>query len=348
MLKGATRLFGRLLPRHLSTRMSSSSTTTTATPCGTWASPITTQLLTSDFVALKSVAATPDNKHVVWTEARPLEKGRTTLVRMPLPSNDGVVAAEEVLPPSMNVRSTVHEYGGGDYNVADDGHVYFSNHEDARVYRLSLASVATAAVDVDATAICVGVTPNRGATTRSHRYADFIIDTPRQRLIAIQEHHDATGAEATNSIVTVPLPPLTAADADADADAAAAYVAPEPTTLVSGADFYSSVCLSGDGKQLAWLQWSHPAMPWFGCELWTAVVSADGASVTDSRLIAGGSSESVCSATACVCACFTFSCCSFTSAQLLQSFTNHSIIRNFAFHRFFSRRGRHTTSVFTM
>ena len=38
-----------------------------------------------------------------WLERRPLESGRTALVR------DG----EDVLPPEFNVRTRVHEYGGG-------------------------------------------------------------------------------------------------------------------------------------------------------------------------------------------------------------------------------------------
>ncbi len=46
--------------------------------------------------------------------------------------------------------------------------------------------------------------------------------------------------------------------------------------LVGGNDFYSSPRLSSDGKQLAWVTWNHPNMPWDDTELWLADVAADG------------------------------------------------------------------------
>jgi dipeptidyl aminopeptidase/acylaminoacyl peptidase len=62
--------------------------------------------------------------------------------------------------------------------------------------------------------------------------------------------------------------------------------------IVSGNDFYSSPRLSPDFKQLAWLSWNHPNMPWDGTELWVADVS-DNASVTGANRIAGGIDESI-------------------------------------------------------
>jgi dipeptidyl aminopeptidase/acylaminoacyl peptidase len=64
------------------------------------------------------------------------------------------------------------------------------------------------------------------------------------------------------------------------------------TVLAQGADFYASPALSPDGKRLAWLQWSHPNMPWVGTELWLADIAADG-SLASHRRVAGGDSESI-------------------------------------------------------
>ena len=60
-----------------------------------------------------------------WLERRPQESGRTALVR------DG----EDVTPPEFNVRTRVHEYGGGAWLLHGDT-VFFSHFDDQRLYRL--------------------------------------------------------------------------------------------------------------------------------------------------------------------------------------------------------------------
>ena len=35
-----------------------------------------------------------------------------------------------------------------------------------------------------------------------------------------------------------------------------------PKVLVEGHDFFAAPRLSPDGKQLAWIAWDHPNMPW--------------------------------------------------------------------------------------
>lgn len=45
--------------------------------------------------------------------------------------------------------------------------------------------------------------------------------------------------------------------------------------LLSGADFYALAKVSPDGKKLAWVQWSHPDMPWEGGEIHVGDISLD-------------------------------------------------------------------------
>ena len=190
---------------------------------------------------------------IYWLEGRATEAGRMTLLR----SRDGGPASE-CTPPPFNVRTRVHEYGGAAYFPLDDG-VLFSHFADNRLYIQQGAAAA------------MPVTGNE-----RHRHADFIHDHARKRLISVREDHEQSDAQPINTVCAVAL------------DGSGAE-----TVLVQGADFYAAPRLSPDGKQLVWLCWDHPRMPWVGTELWLADVMEDGL-LGAPRKIAGGPSESIC------------------------------------------------------
>ncbi|HSD97934.1 MAG TPA: S9 family peptidase [Sulfuricaulis sp.] len=167
---------------------------------------------------------------------------------------DGVTT--DVLPAPFSARTRAHEYGGGAFTVAD-GVIYFSNDGDQRLYRLPPEGAPQPITPLD-----------------SRRYADTEIDLWRQRIVCVCEDHRA-GGEPVNTIVAVNL------------DGRG-----EPVNLVSGHDFYASPRLSTDGKQLAWLAWNHPDMPWDGTELWLADITLNG-SLGNQRRVAGNRDESV-------------------------------------------------------
>lgn len=217
---------------------------------GTWKSPITSEMVASAPTRLGE--AKIDGRDVYWTETRPGEQGRSALVRY---SVDGT--KEDVLPAGFNVRTRVHEYGGGAFWVSD-GTVYFVNFADQRVY------VAPA-----------GQEPTPITPDTNHRYADGLVDTARQRIICVREDHTG-GGEPVNTLVSLPL--------DGGLH--------EGTILVEGNDFYAGSTLSPDGSRLAWLTWHHPNMPWDGTELWVADVDTAG-ELSNQQLVAGGMSESI-------------------------------------------------------
>eukprot|EP00850_Spirogloea_muscicola_P008728 SM000047S16867 [mRNA] locus=s47:400272:406355:+ [translate_table: standard] len=226
-------------------------------PCGAWASPLTAERVTG--ASLRLVGAALDTAgRLLWLESRPTEAGRTVLVRQ---REDG--RREDVTPAGSDVRTLAHEYGGGALCVAGDFAVY-SNFADQRLYRLSISGDRTP----------IPVTPDVGG--RRLRFADGAVVPGRRRLVCVCEDHRAEGREATNSIVAV--------DLDSSGDQ-------EPQMLVEGTDFYAAPRPSSDGRRLAWIQWSHPAMPWDCTELCVADIGAG--KVENVRTVAAsGSSNS--------------------------------------------------------
>jgi dipeptidyl aminopeptidase/acylaminoacyl peptidase len=213
---------------------------------GTWTSPITAQRVAAGSTPLS--APRIDGDALYWLEGVPAEGGRVVAVR----SRSGA-AREVITPAGFNVRTRVHEYGGGAYAIAD-GRLYFSNFSDNLVY-VQESDAAPRALTSDG----------------AQRHADFEVDARRRRLIAVREHHVQPGQEPVNSLVSLPATPGQG----------------EAAVLVSGFDFYAAPRLSPDGTRLAWLCWNHPLMPWMGTELWFADVADDGRLVAP-RKLAGG------------------------------------------------------------
>ena len=227
-------------------------TSTSAAPFGAWTSPISAAMVAAGATPLSSVVL--DGADIYWLAGRAAEAGRTTILR-----RSGMTAADEVTPLPFNVRSRVHEYGGGAYAAAG-GQVVFSHYADNRLYRIAPGGAAEAFTS-----------PGR------QRFADFVFDNARARLIAVREQHpedEGSHAQPANTICAV------------------GFDGGE-RVLVMGNDFYSSPRLSPDGRRLAWLSWDHPRMPWQGTELWMAEVAADGRLDTPAR-VAGGPQESIC------------------------------------------------------
>jgi dipeptidyl aminopeptidase/acylaminoacyl peptidase len=220
-------------------------------PYGSWKSPITAELYASSYVGVGEPSF--DGDHICWKEMRPKEGGRSVLVQR---SPEGTLT--EITPKKFNVRTTVHEYGGGDY-IIHGGKVYFSNFKDQRLYVQIVGSQPSP------------LTP----PGLDLRYADGIVDSKRNRLILIREDHTTKASQATNTIVSIDL-----------VDGGAGEI------LVSGNDFYANPRLNPDSSRLAWLTWNHPNMPWDGTELWVGKLGSDGL-ISEKNLVAGGTEESI-------------------------------------------------------
>ena len=219
-------------------------------PFGSWKSPITADLIVSKTIGISTIQV--DGQNVYWLEKRPTEQGRNVIVKCAL--DDRI---QDVTPAPFNVRTRVHEYGGGAFLTVGET-IYFSNYSDGRVYSQTQEQ-----------------TPRPLTAEFQRRYADIIFDTQRNRLICISEDHSENNVEAKNTIVSIDI------------------VTGSIGTLIEGADFYTSPRISNDGSKLAWLSWNHPDMPWDSTYLWLADIKQDG-SLEEARCVAGGAAESIC------------------------------------------------------
>ncbi|MGI9372707.1 MAG: S9 family peptidase [Hyphomicrobiales bacterium] len=212
-------------------------------PFGTWPSPISPELVAGQSIRFGLVRA--HNNAVYWTEGRPSEGGRGVIMRT---SPDGGV--EELLPNPYSARSKVHEYGGGEFMVTDNG-VYFANADDQDIYLITPKNKI-----------------ERITNAKAWRFADFCIDATRRRLIAVGEYHrEEHDPSPENALVTVSLTDGTV------------------ERLVTGADFYAAPRVSPDTENLAWLEWDLPGMPWDGARVMCGKLSGN---VNEIVAIAGG------------------------------------------------------------
>ena len=162
-----------------------------------------------------------------WAESRPDEGGRTAVMRCDLGSND----TQEVTSEGANVRTRVHEYGGGAW-WPHDGSLYYVEFADQRLRRLDAPG--------DEPVLLTAEPPE----PRAWRYADGRVTPDGRWSVCVRERHD-TGGEPANELVAV------AADGSQQVE-----------TLWAGGDFVMTPRVSGDGSMLAWISWDHPNMGW--------------------------------------------------------------------------------------
>jgi dipeptidyl aminopeptidase/acylaminoacyl peptidase len=227
---------------------------TTVAPYGSWSSPITLDLVANEGgVGYGYLSVDADGLY--WLESRPQESGRQALVFRP---HGG--SPVDVVPAGFNVRTRVHEYGGGAW-FREGSVVYCSNFDDSRLYRIDGPGAEPRPI-----------TPEPPAP-HAWRYADGRVFAGGQLIVCVRESHG--DGEPVNELVVFP-----------------ADGSDEPRVIAHGRDFYAAPRPSPDGRRLAWLAWDHPHMPFEGTDLCVADLEADG-SCSNPRRVAGSETESI-------------------------------------------------------
>ncbi|MCZ6501811.1 MAG: S9 family peptidase [Gammaproteobacteria bacterium] len=217
-------------------------------PYGSWKSPITSDLIVAETIGIGGQKFYQGE--LFWVELRPQEGGRQVLVRR---DTDG--KERDITPAPFNMRTRVHEYGGGAWLLHENA-VYFSNFSDQQVYKQLLCDEQ----------------PTQLTHQPGLRFANGTVDAARGRIIYVVEDHTAEDKEAENKLGAVNLE------------------TGDVVILADDHDFFASPTLSPDGSMLAWVTWDHPDMPWDETILWQADIGEDG-QLLNIEKISGGNIE---------------------------------------------------------
>jgi dipeptidyl aminopeptidase/acylaminoacyl peptidase len=212
---------------------------------GTWPSSLSAEQLAQGSIRFGEPRLLAET--VYWPQSLPNETGRSTIMAMSLTAKKP--QATSLLEAPWDVRSKVHEYGGGAYAV-NDQELFFVNAADQQIYRFKLDRSQS---------------PKAITAATQSRYADLVIHPSGQWLVAVCEtHQDAPESQGAEVV----------ANANAIASPVASIVAislgddDTQFTVASGNDFYAGITLSPNGKKLAFITWNHPDMPWDNSALW--------------------------------------------------------------------------------
>lgn len=152
----------------------------------------------------------------------------------------------DLVPRERDVRTRVHEYGGGAAAVSN-GWAYYSDFTTGHVYRTRPDDAGKDSSQHQRQEL---VTPE----SKVYRYADFNVHpTHPDLVVAVREDHTIDEpSQVVNTLVLI--------------DASQKSV----SVLREGKDFYASPKWDSEGVRLAWIEWDHPYMPWEGTELYFA------------------------------------------------------------------------------
>ncbi len=185
---------------------------------------------------------------VFWLEQRPNEGGRTTALIRPWGRPD--LFAQELTPAPINLRSRVHDYGGGAVSVEISGEDIYLTWLDDSDGCLWFQPFEVLKKPIIASELWLKpkLSPMRLSLKGGGVLADGSIDLLRNRWIGVLEEN---GKDFLVSFA------LDKADQ-------------HPKILHFPKDFLGYAVISPDAQQLVWVEWQQPDMPWDSSQLWWA------------------------------------------------------------------------------
>jgi len=192
-----------------------------------------------------------DSPYLYWLEQRPHEQGKSRICRWS--EANGV---EDFSPKAYNVRSRVHEYGGGEFDVKAGQLICVSDpDQQLNIYYPDPQVWQSLAVNA----------------TKENRYADFSWHPNLSQFAAVNELHISDKVHNALHIMAL--------------DGSIQIVS-------KTADFYASPRFDSTGQKLVWVEWDNPNMPWDNTRLMMAFRNKDG-EYTEIHRLNLGTDESV-------------------------------------------------------
>jgi len=143
-----------------------------------------------------------------------------------------------ISPEGYSLRTKINEYGGKPFWLVEDG-IIFSSQADQCLYLVEHSEEDLSCTSV----VRLTVKPSAGIT---YMFSD-VQKVSENGYVAVVELYDANKGGALNECF---IGLINAEHPDSP-----------PIRLVEGADFYSNLVIDKSGA-IAWVEWSHPNMPW--------------------------------------------------------------------------------------
>ncbi len=177
---------------------------------------------------------------VMWIEQRPHERGRSTALIRPWGRPE--LPVQELTPYPINLRTRVHEYGGGAVSTAIEGrkiHItWIDDCNGSLWYQLfHLNNILEANIG---DWLCPIDHPRCLSRGSELLLANGLIDLSRNRWLGVMEKNEK------DFLVAFSLD----------------FTEQDPNILYIANDFLGYPVIAPNGNQLAWIEWEFPNMPW--------------------------------------------------------------------------------------
>lgn len=219
-------------------------------PYGSWSSPITSKFITSSSVPIGSLK-TDSIGNLYWIEGRSQEGGRQVVCQFDPtnPNSNKERGSVDLVDTDTNVRTRVHEYGGGAYAIYSS-----KNNDDNNSGIIYSEFISQRLFWKKKDGTTLKLTPEGTWNDGQYRFADGVVDPSGTKFICVREDHgpngDASPVDVVNEIISL------------DLDGSGTMV-----VLAKGKDFYQAPRIDPSGSKIAYISWNHPSMPWDFTEL---------------------------------------------------------------------------------